>query len=103
EYEPTATVFHSDNHKVAYLFKRYFDLGVIWTQLGMWDDSAKSSLFRDGWRLLRRKLNAGNGNTGRSKARFNSIVQDTAKYAGLMLGKNERLLPLIIKRRMSGV
>lgn len=101
-YEPTATVYHSDNHTSNGLFKRYFDLGVIWEQLGMWDDTTKSSLVRDGWRLLSRKLK-GNGNGGRASAQLRSIVQDTAKYAGLMLGKNERLLPLSVKRRMSGV
>lgn len=102
-YEPTATVYHSDNHKPSALFKRYFDLGVVWKRLGMWDDTTKSSLFRDGCRLLRRKLAAGNGNGGRNSARFSSLLHDSAKYAGLMLGKNERLLPLSIKRRMSGV
>lgn len=102
-YEPTATVYHSDNHTPEQLFKRYFDLGVIWKYLGMWDDTARASLVRDGWRLLSRKLRAGNGNGGRSSARLQSIIQDTAKYAGLMLGKNERLLPLRVKRRMSGV
>lgn len=102
-YEPTATVYHSDNHEPIDLFKRYFDLGVIWKKLGIWDDTTKKTLFRDGWRLLRRKLTTGDGNGGRRAARFSSLVQDTAKYAGLMLGKNERHLPLSIKRRMSGV
>ncbi len=102
-YEPAATVFHSDNHKVSYLFRRYFDLGVIWKQLGMWDDTTKSNLFRDGWKLLRRKLAGANSNGDRNAVRIGSIVQDSAKYAGLMLGKNEHLLPLSVKRWMSGV
>jgi rhamnosyltransferase len=100
-YEPTATVYHSDNHTSNYLFKRYFDLGVIWKQLGMWDDTTRSSLFRDGWHLLQHKLTGRNGNVGHGGARVMSIVQDTVKYAGLMLGKNEHLLPLNIKRKMS--
>lgn len=102
-YEPTATVYHSDNHSPKELFKRYFDLGVIWKQLGMWDDTTKATLFRDGWQLLCRKLTAGDVKGGRTPARFSSLVQDTAKYAGMMLGKHERHLPLRIKRRMSGV
>jgi rhamnosyltransferase len=102
-YEPVAAVYHSDNHTPNGLFRRYFDLGVIWERLGMWDDTTKSSLFRDGWRLLCRKLTAGDSNGDRSSARFRSVVQDTAKYAGMMLGKNERLLPLSIKRKMSAV
>jgi rhamnosyltransferase len=98
-YEPAAVVYHSDNHTLKDLFKRYFDLGVIWKQLGMWEDSAKSSLLRDGWRLLGRKLTT----RSRGSGRLHLIVQDTAKYTGLILGKNESLLPQYIKRRMSGV
>jgi len=101
-YEPAAAVYHSDNHTPTDLFTRYFDLGAIFTQLGIWDDTTTSSLVRDGWRLLGRKLTQRNGNQ-RSSLRLTSIVQDTAKYVGLMLGKNERLLPLSIKRRMSSV
>lgn len=97
-YEPAAMVYHSDNHTLKDLFKRYFDLGVIWKQLGMWEDSAKSSVLRDGWRLLGRKLTTSSGS-----GRLHLIVQDIAKYAGLILGKNESLLPQNIKRRMSGV
>src|ERR1700722_15486134 len=55
-YEPAATVYHSDNHKPSGLFKRYFDLGVTWKQSGIWDNTTKSTLSREGWRLLRRKL-----------------------------------------------
>jgi rhamnosyltransferase len=102
-YEPSATVFHSDNHTLKSLFKRYFDLGVIWKMLGVWDDNTKSSLFRDGWRLLGRKLKFTNNSKVEGTARISSVVQDTAKYAGLILGKNEHLLPLNLKRRMSGV
>jgi rhamnosyltransferase len=102
-YEPSATVFHSDNHTPKNLFKRYFDLGVIWKQLGMWDDTTKTSLFRDGCRLLARKLAPGNESKVPSSRRFSTVIEDTAKYAGLILGKNEHLLPLRLKRRMSGV
>jgi rhamnosyltransferase len=115
-YEPKATVLHSDNHTSENLFKRYFDLGVVWKQLGMWDETTQSSLFRDGWRLLRRKLAAANSNdnghgkrngnghaNGTGSSRVSSFIQDSAKYAGLMLGKHEHLLPLSIKRKMSGV
>jgi len=102
-YEPSATVFHSDNHKIGYLFKRYFDLGVIWNQLNMWDDGTSSTLFRDGWRLLLRKLASKNGHGTRNIMHLAVLAHDVAKYAGLMMGKHERLLPLVLKRRMSGV
>jgi glycosyltransferase involved in cell wall biosynthesis len=100
-YEPSATVYHSDNHTIGGLFKRYFDGGVIRKQLGIWDETTESSLFRDGLRLLGRKLTAVSKDGGRTSAQFMSIAQETAKYAGLMLGRHESLLPLGIKRRMS--
>ena len=100
-YEPSATVYHSDNHTVYGLLKRYFDLGVVWKQLNIWDDATQSSLFRDGWRLLRKKLSPGKGVANPGARTFGSVIQDSAKYAGLYLGKNERFLPLSIKRRMS--
>lgn len=102
-YEPTATVHHSDNHTLNGLFQRYFDAGVIWKQLGMWDDTTRSSLFREGWQLLCRKLTLGNGTGTQKPARFISVAQEAVKYAGLTLGRYERLLPLSIKRRMSAV
>jgi glycosyltransferase involved in cell wall biosynthesis len=100
-YEPSAVVLHSDNHTPKDLFKRYFDLGVVWKQLGMWDEATKSSMLRDGWRLLRNKLAGSASRTGGHG--LASILQDSAKYAGLMLGKHEALLPLRVKRQMSGV
>ena len=58
--------------------------------------------FRDGWRLLRRKLARGDDGENRGSRPFGAVIQDAAKYAGLLLGKNEQFLPLSIKRRISG-
>ncbi|MGA8431507.1 MAG: glycosyltransferase [Candidatus Sulfotelmatobacter sp.] len=101
-YDPAATVHHSDNHTSTNLFKRYFDIGVVWNRLGMWDGATRSSVFHDGWRILGRKLSHRDAATGQG-AKLGSLVDDAVKYAGLMLGKNEHLVPLPIKRRMSGV
>jgi rhamnosyltransferase len=99
-YEPAAAVFHSDNHSSKGLFKRYFDTGVIYQRLNIWDKGTRSSMFREGWRFMCSKLKARNRN---SSARAVSVVHDAAKYAGLMLGRNEHLLPLALKRRLSAV
>jgi len=101
-YEPSATVYHSDNHTVLGLLKRYFDLGIVWNRLAIWDDATQSSLFRDGLRILRRKLAKGDHEGNGGSRPFGAVIQDTAKYAGLLLGKNEQYLPLSIKRRISG-
>jgi hypothetical protein len=103
-YEPTAVVYHSDNHTLAGLLKRYFDIGVVWKHHGMWDDTANSSLVREGWRVLRQKITAGSGNGSRNNTQLSFIIQqDMAKYVGLMLGRYHRVLPRSVKRRMSAV
>jgi len=100
-YEPDAAVYHSHNYSLWGLFQRYFDGGVIRKQLGIWDSSTKASMFRVGWRLLHRRLIPGNGGGGSGSVRLFSVVQDGVKYAGMVLGRNEHLLPLAMKRRMS--
>ena len=99
-YEPRAAVFHSHNHTTIGLFKRYFDGGVIWKQLGIWNDRTRASMLRDMGRLVRKKLNRFDGN-GISRKASASLRQDLAKAAGLFLGLHERYLPLAIKRRLS--
>jgi rhamnosyltransferase len=100
-YEPVAAVYHSHDHSLKGLFKRYFDGGVARRQLGIWDSNTKATMFRDGWHLLRRKLVLGNGNGGGESGRLFSVAQYAVKYAGMVLGRNEHLLPLALKRRMS--
>jgi rhamnosyltransferase len=99
-YEPRATVYHSHNHTTGGLFKRYFDGGVIWKRLGLWDSRTRSSMLREAGRLLQEKLSVSGGNRagGRGGA---SITQDLAKSAGMFLGLHERYLPLALKRRLS--
>ena len=99
-YEPRAAVFHSHNHTTMGLFKRYFDGGVIWKQLGIWNDRTRSSMLRDMGRLVRKKLKRFDG-SGTSHKAGASLRQDLAKAAGLFLGLHERYLPLTLKRRLS--
>jgi rhamnosyltransferase len=99
-YEPAAGVYHSHQHTTLGLFKRYFDIGYTFRQLGIWNPGTKASLLQDAWRLVRRKVarldRKGNGRKARA-----SLNQELAKSAGMFLGLNERFLPLILKRRMS--
>ena len=99
-YEPAASVYHSHQHTTLGLFKRYFDIGFTFRQLGIWNEGTKASLLQDGWRLVRRKVARFDRNGNGRKARA-SLSQDLAKSAGMLLGLNERFLPLILKRRMS--
>jgi rhamnosyltransferase len=99
-YEPAASVYHSHQHTTLGLFKRYFDIGFTFRQLGIWNEGTKASLLQDAWKLVRRKVARFDRNGNGRKARA-SLSQDLAKSAGMLLGLNERFLPLILKRRMS--
>lgn len=99
-YEPRAVVYHSHNHTTVELFKRYFDGGVIWKRLGLWNSRTRSSMLREAGRLLREKLSRSGGN-GAGRIGGASIREDLAKSAGMFLGLHERHLPLALKRRLS--
>jgi|SRR5271166_1467857 len=100
-YEPNAGVFHSHDHTTVGLFKRYFDIGYTLKLLQIWDTpGTKKSMVRDVWRLVKGKVQRiGNKATSRSAGR--GIGQDIAKSAGLFLGLNQEMLPLVVKRRLS--
>lgn len=99
-YEPEAAVYHSDNLPATALFRRYFDIGVVFQRLGVWDEVSRKSLRRDGWRGLVRNLTL-----LREKDGFGNFVVTTfysaMKYSGIVLGRNEQLLPVCLKRRFS--
>jgi rhamnosyltransferase len=99
-YEPQAAVYHSHNHTTVGLFKRYFDGGVTWKRLGLWNRHTRLSMMKEASRLLRKKLSLTNGN-GASQAPGVSLHHDLAKSAGMFLGLHEGYLPLALKRRLS--
>jgi rhamnosyltransferase len=99
-YEPGASVYHSHEHTAGELFKRYFDIGYTLRQLGIWNEGTRESMLRDGWNMFLRKVARFDGN-GNSHKVGRSVVQETAKSAGMFLGLNERFLPMALKRRMS--
>lgn len=100
-YEPEAAVFHSHVYTARQLFKRYFDIGYTLKRLEIWDaPGTRASMMRDFKHLLARRLFE-NRKNGRPRKRSAAIVQDIAKSAGLVLGANERYLPLGLKKNMS--
>jgi rhamnosyltransferase len=101
-YEPKAAVVHSHNHTDTGLFKRYFDAGVIWRQLGIWNRQTRKSMLGEMGDLLRKKLNRIAENHNGVHA-HGSVRQDVAKAAGLLLGLNERYIPLSLKRHFSAI
>jgi rhamnosyltransferase len=101
-YEPRAAVLHSHNHTANGLFKRYFDAGVIWRQLGIWNEQTRRSMLGEMGGLLRKKIIRTRNNHKGWHAQ-GSMRRDVAKAAGLLLGLNERYLPLSLKRRFSAI
>lgn len=100
-YEPNAPVYHSHHYTSKQLLKRYFDIGHTLKQLGIWEASGtRSSLLRGLGQLLSKQFSRSKGSGSRNGLQT-SLSQNLAKSAGLLLGLNERFLPLALKRYLS--
>jgi rhamnosyltransferase len=95
-YEPRAAVYHSHDFASGALFKRYFDIGVVYQRLGIWSRRSRQSLRRDGWQMLRQKFNR-----RRTTGQGPSVLEAIGKYVAIELGRRERFLPLALKKRLS--
>jgi rhamnosyltransferase len=99
-YEPEAAVYHSHDFPLDILFKRYFDIGVVYERLGIWNDRSRASLWRDGWSAFKGKLVL-LLKEERPERAASSLVQDVGKYVAIQLGRNERFLPRAVKKKLS--
>jgi rhamnosyltransferase len=100
-YEPEAPVFHSHHYTAVQLFKRYFDIGYALKRLEIWDaPGTRTSMSRDLRKLFGKQLTRVNGSGTRHRVNA-AIGQNLAKSAGLLLGANQRFLPLALKRHLS--
>lgn len=100
-YEPRAGVFHTHTHSTVGLLKRYFDIGYTLKLLRIWDaPGTRTSLMRDGWKIITRKVARLKDNNSGNGARI-GLQQDLAKSIGLFLGLNQNCLPMALKRRLS--
>jgi rhamnosyltransferase len=99
-YEPEAAVYHSHDFPLDLLFKRYFDIGVVYQRLGIWNDRSRASLWRDGWGAFKGKLFL-LLKEGRPEGTGSSLVKDVAKYVAVQLGRHEKLLPRVVKKKLS--
>lgn len=100
-YEPRAPVFHSHHYNAKQLVKRYFDIGYTLKQLGIWEaPGTRSSLLQDLRQLLSRQVGRRPG-SGFHHRLQTAVSQNLAKSVGLLLGLNQRFLPLALKRHLS--
>jgi rhamnosyltransferase len=100
-YEPEGAVYHSHNYTPAGLFKRYFDIGYTMRHLEIWDaPGTRSSLMRDLRKLLRKHSAPRDSDAPRQLFRT-AITEDLAKSAGMLVGLNQRFLPVAVKKHLS--
>jgi glycosyltransferase involved in cell wall biosynthesis len=100
-YEPEAPVFHSHHYTAVQLFKRYFDIGYTLKHLEIWDaPGTRSSMLRELQRMFRKQLVRVRDRDTRPRVHV-AVGQSFAKSVGLVLGLNQHLLPLALKRHLS--
>jgi rhamnosyltransferase len=97
-YEPTASVIHSHNNSLINTFKLFFDMGVSHNYI--YSNYAISPLLKKGIKRYQLKLNY-LIKSGHFLLLFNTIIFDTVKFVGMNLGKNEKMLPIFIKKKFS--
>src|SRR5258708_15082417 len=86
-YEPEAAVYHSHDFPLDILFKRYFDIGVVYERLGIWNDRSRASLWREGWGAFKGKLSL-LLKEGTANGIGSSLLKDIGKYVALQFGPN---------------
>jgi rhamnosyltransferase len=99
-YEPDAAVFHSHNYSLMKAFQQYFDNGVVYGRRQVWDGEHKNRMRSDGlrylWNEMKYLVERGAGH------RLPYVLcYEAVRYIGIILGRQERLLPEALKKRAS--
>lgn len=97
-YDPDAAVIHSHNHSLIEVFKRFFDMGASCQYI--YDNYKVQTLLKKGIKRYLIKLNYVI-EKGHFFLVFYAILFDIIKFLGMNLGKNEKFLPIFIKKRFS--
>jgi rhamnosyltransferase len=102
-YEPLAVVRHSHNYSLKSAFQRFFDSGMSSERAYMTEDSGSKNVLRS--RALAYALNevVWLWRTRQIKWLPYTIVYETTKMLGLILGINHARLPESVSRRFSGI
>ena len=99
-YEPDAAVYHSHNYTLLRSFQQYFDSGVLYRRRELWDAQQTNRVRSDGirfiWNEVKYLLERGTAH----RVPY-VLCYEAARYVGIILGRNERLLPLAIKKKAS--
>jgi rhamnosyltransferase len=98
-YEPLASVYHSHNLKLKDLFQKFFDRGIAVSQYAL-DEYATHRFTTEGliycWKEMKFLIS-----NGHIKWMPYAAVYDITKFLGIVLGQQERHIPLALKTRFS--
>lgn len=97
-YCSTAVVYHSHNYSLTIQFKRYFDIGVFFSQNKWFIDLTKPG--KEGIKYLKEEIRFLIGNRAWRWLPF-ALVETMARFLGYRMGLLERCLPLWVKKRIS--
>jgi len=102
-YEPTAAVRHSHNYTLGAAFRRFFDSGASADRAYLAGERESARALRAAAiRYARGELQWMWG-TGQRRWIPYTVVYETTKMIGLLLGANHKRLPLAAKRRLSAL
>jgi rhamnosyltransferase len=98
-YQAESMVYHSHNYRLSQLFRRYFDIGVFYTQaknvIGQVSPNAEGrKYFQAGLKYLRTE------HLYSWIPRF--LAETVIKYLAYRCGENQRIFPTHIKKILSG-
>jgi rhamnosyltransferase len=99
-YEPEAAVFHSHNYTLMRSFQQYFDSGVLYRRRRLWDAKHKNRMRSDGIRYLLSEVKYLLDHQAGDRVPY-VLCYEAVRYLGLVLGRNEHVLPDAIKKRAS--
>lgn len=94
-YHPEAQVVHSHSYNLYTLFKRNFDIGVSYKYIANFNSNSR--FIKKGLRLFQNEIKS-LVETGKPHIIPVAFVRNGVRYVAITLGKNESLLPKVIKR-----
>jgi rhamnosyltransferase len=97
-YSSAAAVFHSHNHGILEIFRRYFDIAIAYRMIGVHENAKK--IESEGKRYILEELKY-LWKTRQSSWALYAVICDAFKYLGFKAGCFERFLPGCLTKRLS--
>ncbi len=99
-YEPEAAVYHSHNYTMLRSFQQYFDSGILYRRRQLWDGQQTNRMRSDGMRYVWNEMKYLLQHRAVHRLPY-ALCYEAARYAGIVFGRNEQLLPAVFKKRAS--